>query len=109
MGNPTDFLLACCCLFTSIQTINGQNESEKSKNFATEIFKETRIINAHSLETTGEGDLNFIIQHRFGRINQGFDELFGLDQASMRIGLDYGITDRFDIGIGRSTYRENPR
>ncbi|MFT5619113.1 MAG: hypothetical protein ACI85I_002353 [Arenicella sp.] len=106
MRNSTNFLLAICILFIAIPTINGQDKSEETTTFATEIFKETRIVNVHSLETTGEGDLNLIIQHRFGRINQGFDQLFGLDQASMRIGLDYGINDRWDIGIGRSTFEK---
>jgi hypothetical protein len=43
------------------------------------------------------------IGHRFGKINGGFYEFFGLDQASMRLGFDYGINDWLTAGIGRST------
>jgi hypothetical protein len=46
--------------------------------------------------------LDFRISHRFGRLNSGAYELFGLDQAVMRMGFEYGITDDLMIGIGRS-------
>ena len=98
-------LIVACLLIAFSQSLKGQSEDEKPK-LVSEIFKETRVINTHSVETTGEGKLNFIIQHRFGRINQGVDELFGFDQASMRLGLDYGVNDRFDIGIGRSSFQK---
>jgi len=32
--------------------------------------------------------------HRFGKINDGGYEFFGLDNATMRMGFDYGLTDR---------------
>jgi hypothetical protein len=66
-------------------------------------FKATRVINQQSLETIGAGVLDFRILHRFGRINSGPYELFGLDQSRVRLSLDYGLTDRLQIGIGRSS------
>ncbi|MFZ4770247.1 MAG: DUF5777 family beta-barrel protein, partial [Ferruginibacter sp.] len=41
-----------------------------------------------------------------GNVDAGLKQFFGLDQASMRIGLDYGISNNFTIGIGRSTFRK---
>ena len=32
--------------------------------------------------------------------------MFGFDVASMRIGVDYGITNRFTVGGGRSTFEK---
>jgi len=69
-------------------------------------FKSTRVINAHSTEMLGKGNLDVRILHRFGLVNQGIQQLFGLDQASMRMGADYGITNNIMIGIGRSTFRK---
>lgn len=69
-------------------------------------FKSTRVINSHSVEMLQKGNLDFRILHRFGRVNQGISQLFGLDQASMRMGFDYGLSNRVSIGIGRSTYRK---
>lgn len=76
----------------------------KGTAYTTATFKTTRIANGHSIENLGKGVLDFRINHRFGRINQGFSEFFGLDNASTRIGFDYGVTDWLMVGIGRSTY-----
>jgi len=69
-------------------------------------FKNSRVVNAQSLETTAAGLLDFKIQHRFGSLKGGAYEMFGLDQATMRMGFDYGINDRIQIGVGRSTYEK---
>lgn len=87
--------------------LQEQEEKEKDKNttdIATAIFKTTRVVNGHSIENIGAGLLDVKINHRFGRVNSGGYNLFGLDQATMRMGLDYGITNRLMVGIGRSTY-----
>lgn len=66
-------------------------------------FKSTRVVNGHSVETMKKKHLDFRISHRFGRLNSGAYQFFGLDQATMRMGFEYGITDDFMIGVGRST------
>jgi len=81
-------------------------EEEEVTNYASASFKTTRIINSQSIENVAEGVLDFKISHRFGRVNGGLSEFFGLDQATIRLGLDYGITDRLMIGIGRSTVQK---
>lgn len=72
--------------------------------YTTATFKTNRLLNAHSVETLGRGVLDIKIQHRFGTLDQGIYELFGLDNASIRIGGDYGITDWLMTGIGRSSF-----
>src|SRR6056297_2254212 len=79
---------------------------EPTTEYATASFKTTRIINSHSLENTDHGVLDVKISHRFGFINSGYYEIFGLDQASIRLGLDYGVTDWLMVGVGRSTYEK---
>ncbi len=69
-----------------------------------QTFKDTRVINGHSVENNFKGGMKFIISHRFGALNGGFYELFGLDQSTIRIGLDYGVTDRLTVGAGRSSF-----
>jgi Membrane bound beta barrel domain (DUF5777) len=78
----------------------------KKKDYTIATFKGTRIINGHSVEMKGAGELEFIISHRFGAINSGSYNLYGLDQAYIRIGLEYGITNRLGIGIGRNSYNK---
>ncbi|TVT40493.1 autotransporter outer membrane beta-barrel domain-containing protein [Hymenobacter setariae] len=86
----------------------GQLETETKKDApATQVvdatFKSTRLINGHTVETPGEGTLVFLFSHNFGTINEGFSSLFGFDNAKVRIALEYGISDRLEVGIGRSS------
>lgn len=84
----------------------SSKESKTRTDYVAATFKSTRLINGHSVETLGKKILDFRISHRFDKFSDGFYEIFGLDHAKMRIGLDYGLTDRFMIGLGRSTYEK---
>ncbi len=81
-------------------------DEEETVNYTTASFKSNRVVNLHSLENTAAGVLDIKIQHRFGFLSGGFYEFFGLDQATIRIGGDYGITERLMIGVGRSNFEK---
>lgn len=81
-------------------------ESAKQTTFASATFKSTRIINGQSIETVAKNHLDFRISHRFGTINSGYKELWGLDQSRIRMGFEYGITDNIMVGVGRSSYQK---
>jgi len=66
-------------------------------------FKGTHIINSQSVETPGQGTLIFLIQHRFGTLNSGAYNFFGLDQAVLRLSFEYGLSRRLALGVGRSS------
>jgi len=89
-----------------MKMLDDDSKKTKKKNYATATFKTSRLINGHSIENAAPGVLDLKISHRFGMLNRGAYELFGLDQASMRIGLDYGISKRLMVGAGRSTYQK---
>jgi len=86
--------------------LDGVEKQSSSKEFVTNAFKSSRVINGHSMEFIGKGVLDFRILHRFGRANDGVSEWFGLDQASMRMGFDYGLGKNLTIGIGRCTFKK---
>lgn len=79
-----------------------EDMEEEPVNYALATFKGVRLINSHSIEMPGEGVLQMMISHRFGRVNGGPYEFFGLDQANMRLGFEYGIKPWLCVGIGRS-------
>ncbi len=81
-------------------------EDKPKKEFVTNAFKSTRVINTHSVEFLGAGVLDVRILHRFGTFNSGLDNLYGFDQANMRLGFDYGISKRLMIGVGRSNVQK---
>ena len=81
-------------------------EAPVQENIVSATFKGTRIVNGHSIENRKNKELEFIISHRFGRVNTGFEELFGLDQANIRFALEYGLTDDLTAGLGRSSFEK---
>lgn len=112
--------LALCCVVLATLYCCAQDTTDISKmledelkandenkvSYTTSTFKTTRLIDGHSVENVAPGVLDFKISHRFGTIggvNGGSYNLFGLDNATMRMGFDYGLTNTLMIGIGRST------
>jgi hypothetical protein len=103
------FTFLSCSLFAQddlMKLMDAEITDTEKAEFTTATFKTTRIINGHSVENVAPGVLDLRISHRFGFISEGAYELFGLDQASMRIGFDYGLTNRWMIGLGRSTFQK---
>jgi opacity protein-like surface antigen len=83
----------------------GKDEKQTTEyTYAT--FKTSRVVYGQSVENPASGNMLFLVQHNFGAINSGAYELFGLDQANIRLGFEYGINDLFSVGIGRSTYEK---
>lgn len=97
-------------LFLACSLLNAQDdlmdllesETEETTDYTIATFKSIRLVNGHTIETPAHGVMQMLISHRFGRINGGLYELFGLDQANIRVGLSYGVTDWLTIGVGRS-------
>lgn len=89
---------------TLLNMLNDSMTVHKGKTYVTGTFKAEHIINAQTVESPANGNLNFVIQHRFGQLNSGAYNFFGLDNATLRLGLDYGLTDDLSIGVGRSSY-----
>ena len=81
---------------------DDKGKKENVKN----AFKSTRVINGQSIEFLRPGTMDVRILHRFGQLDQGYKNFFGLDQASMRLGFDFGITQNLMVGIGRSTFKK---
>ncbi len=85
---------------TDLLSLLGPEEPVTNYTYAT--FKSSRVINMHSIENPAAGIMDFRISHRFGTINSGAQNLFGLDQANMRLGFEFGVTDKLMAGFGRS-------
>lgn len=112
--------LAFFCAFI-VSNISAQDDLLKmldtvapdaGNNKVTAMFKTTKIISLQTPQTVGEGELDFRITHRFGSMgvasNGGVHTLYGFDAAEdIRFSFDYGITDKFQVGVGRSKKSEN--
>ena len=74
-------------------------------------WKTMKLVNIHSTEIVKRNALDFRVTHRFGNIGAesggGVHTFYGLDNSSdIRISFDYGLTEKWQIGIGRSKYKE---
>lgn len=81
-------------------------EQEEPDTYVAATFKGQRLINGHTVQTRKKGELEFVISHRFGRLNSGISELFGLDGANIRFSFEYGLSDRFTAGLGRNSFQK---
>ena len=79
-------------------------DKDDDETLVTAVFKGTKIINLESVKLTKERELQFIISHRFQTINSGIIDFYGLDHGTIRMSLDYGLKDWFNIGLARSSY-----
>src|SRR5260221_3769452 len=100
-------LILVLCSFRLFAQEDLMKELEKSKHRktdnATSTLRGTCLVNGQTVETKGKGALEFIFAHRFGAIKTGIYNFYGLDNAHVRIGLEYGLTDRLGVSIGRSS------
>ncbi len=101
------FLLSALLCFTATAQDDLEAlldiEQENTINYVSAIFKSTRLINSHTVSIESPGELQFLISHRFGTLNSGAANLWGLDEAFIRLGFEYGISPRWAIGLGRSS------
>jgi hypothetical protein len=102
-------------VFVCSLSLKGQDDlsklfegvAPKNENLpVTATFKSPQIINGQSNETMHKHDLLFVVMHRFGDVAGrygGMQTFYGLDNSSdILIGFDYGISDRWSFGFGRS-------
>lgn len=83
-----------------IPAIAQEETTEKVSRPVRFIFGTSRLIDNHTVVTPYKGGLEFVIYHRFSKI-ENIKDLFGIyGAANTRLGLDYGVTDRLMIGVG---------
>jgi hypothetical protein len=71
-------------------------------------FDADQLIDNQTPVTPAKGALELIIHHRFGNVKENkFDDIFGIYASSnIRMGFNYGVTDRIMIGIGTEKDRK---
>ncbi len=75
-------------------------------DYVTATFKGLKIVNFESTKLVNKKNLFFIVAHRFGSVENGIDDFFGLDRAVTQLKFIYGITDGLNVGIARSSFQK---
>lgn len=75
--------------------------SQDSEDYPVRLFETSILLDNQTVTTPFKGMLEFEIHHRFGTVNNGLTDLFGLwGFSNIRLGLNYAITDKLMVGVG---------
>jgi hypothetical protein len=97
------FLLFSVLLFSQEDLLSEIDTDNQTPVYASAVFKGLKVINFESTKLVAKGGFNFIVSHRFGTVKNGFDNLFGLDEAVTHLNFVYGISDYFNVSASRSS------
>jgi len=113
MRNNIKFVAIAAMLCLGFTT--RANTSEPSQADSTTVVKKEKkdfrparpafaagsLLNQQTTQNLKKNTLEFMMQHRFGNFQNGYQDLLGVySSANIRIGFDYGIIDRVQVGYG---------
>lgn len=102
----TTFILLI--VFSSSLMAQMQRQRAVKDGPVEDIFRIGSLTGMSTVTTLEARNLNSLIMHNFGLVSSGIEEFYGLDQnAAVRLGFDYGVTDKLTIGIGRTSVEDN--
>ena len=102
----TVILLAFPLLMNAQDDLLSEIDTTATDVTVESAFKSLKIVNLESTKLAAKGDFYFIVAHRFGFIDKGFDDFFGLDNANTQLKFLYGVNDWLTLHIGRSGFQE---
>lgn len=101
------FCVLAILLFLAVQNATAQLQRQlvQEVRAVEQTFMAPRNINLLTVHSLAEGELHYSIMHTFGYINSGYQSLWGIDDgANIRLSFEYGLTDKFSVGFGRSSF-----
>ncbi len=77
----------------------------KNKSFVKNTFGGNLILENQTVMVPIKGTFEFMLQHKFGTVNNGFKDFFGMFAPSnIRLGLNYVPVDKLQLGVGLTKY-----
>ncbi len=93
-------------LVWSQEDLLSEIDTVQPNTYKSAAFKGLKIVNFESTKMVSKKELYFVVSHRFGSVETGFQDFFGLDQAVTRLNLIYGISDWMNVGFSRSSFQK---
>ena len=97
------FLCFTCFGFAQDDLLSEIDDEGESSTAVSSVFKGLKIINFESTKLVGKGGFYFVVSHRFGSVKNGFENLFGLDEAVTHLNFIYGLTEGINLSASRSS------
>jgi hypothetical protein len=89
---------------TKQDSIVAKPKKEKSRPVK-DIFKSNYILDNQTVNVAPKRSLEMSIQHRFGTINNGYSDFYGIySPATIRIGISYVPVNNVQLGFGFCKY-----
>lgn len=107
MKNKNIFGLLLIIIFFFSGTVQAQMERKRVQtDEAVQTFSTPSLMAQSNTQQLAPGNLNVTIMHSFGIATRNtVRNFFGLDNVqNVRLGLDFGLTERWSAGIGRSSF-----
>lgn len=97
------FLICTLIVFSQDELLSEIDTVIEEPTYASAVFKGLKVINFESTKLVAKKGFNFIVSHRFGTVKNGFQNLFGLDEAVTHLNFVYGLSDNINISASRSS------
>ena len=99
----TTLLIFSLFLYPQEDLLSEIDNGNQDAAYEIAIFKGLKVINFESTKLVANKGFSFIVSHRFGTVKDGFQNLFGLDQAVTHLNFVYGISENVNISASRSS------
>ncbi|UZU00123.1 DUF5777 family beta-barrel protein [Chryseobacterium fluminis] len=76
---------------------------QTTDNIQPPAFKALQIVTGQSTKLSAKKEWYIVVAHRFGDVSEGFKNFFGLDDASTKLGVIYGVKDWLSLSLSRET------
>lgn len=104
LGFSFIFFLTC---FTWVMAQELETSVEKApRKYVKNTFESVWLIDNQTVMVPYKGTFEFDIAHRFGKVNNGFEDLYGLFAPSnIRFGVSYAPIQNLNVGCGLTKER----
>ncbi|MCV9927884.1 DUF5777 family beta-barrel protein [Flavobacterium sp. LS1R49] len=102
------FLLPVCLLLATMvysqeDLLKSLDSTQVEQTYSTATFKALQLVTLQTTKMPAKKEFYFVVSHRFGSVERGFKEFFGLDNATTKLGGIYGVTDWLSVSLSRHT------
>jgi len=86
----------------------AEKQESSDKKPARPAFESAQLMDEQSVVVPSAKTLEFNIQHRFGLMNNGIEDLFGIyaPGANIRLGFSYTPINNLSVGFGYAKYKQ---
>ncbi|HVX50941.1 MAG TPA: DUF5777 family beta-barrel protein [Chitinophagaceae bacterium] len=107
-ARATSVLLLACVLHINSLLAQDSTQSPgpaKKASYVKNTFSGSYLIDNQTVNVGVKGTFEFDISHRFGTVNNGTKDLFGIfSSANMRLGFSYVPVKDLQVGFGANNY-----